>query len=60
MDKEDLLLMQERSKWNSIKRYLSPGDLVIIVDNTKEHMDHGPCCKDSVKVKVFWVKLQPV
>lgn len=32
--KEYLPLMQERSKWNSIKRNLSPGDLVIIVDNT--------------------------
>lgn len=32
--KEYLPLMQERSKWNSIRRNLSPGDLVIIVDNT--------------------------
>lgn len=32
--KEYLPLMQERNKWNSIRRNLSPGDLVIIVDNT--------------------------
>lgn len=32
--KEYLPLMQERSKWNSIRRNLSPGDLVIIIDNT--------------------------
>ena len=32
--KEYLPLLQERQKWNRIKRSLAPGDLVLIVDET--------------------------
>ena len=32
--REYLPLMQERNKWNKTKRNFSPGDLVVIVDDT--------------------------
>lgn len=32
--KEYLLLLQERQKWTSLKRNLSVGDIVLVVDST--------------------------